>query len=529
MKLLKGIKYLLFLLFIITFRCISFSANDYDIPLKKFSYSFIFFSDLTNCSSCDLTRYNDVLSNIKKSYPNSEIRVYVKVVDISQFHPLVAKQYHCDSVLPDVGGAIYNLFNMSTLPSFVVLNYNGDLLYKFESKDFSSDLSMIEARQSIVEIPDKNILLDTNGYYQVGSPLIQSCYIRNDKLYISDILKNSFNIYDINLGNHIFEYKPDSKLENYFLTDFSEEDIERYKSMKQKVSSCKSLLPLKDDIIIGLFSNLSHVTIDTVFIKNPDTYKDDVPKTCKLFGSTTIGTVIKDGKLEDIFQYDLDNYSINYPKYASDTMYFANISWKKDYKNIKEDDEIFTFISSKDYKFSNPEYHLSNQQIMKATGRDSFNLKTSGLLVYSNTDKSIFYINPWNDLFIKYFPENHKIVLLEARGILKGLFKDEADSLSNKFSKNSSGSIYYLMEGLIIDDMLYVLFMHRNSEKFSDHFVLQKYNLEGEFVKEIIFFDESDKIFNFRLLYSFSNELKILIQSSKRRWSVIDILGCIQK
>ena len=93
------IYYLIFFILVIFFLGLKNSiAAD-----NKFNPSFLIFFELPGCISCNTAKYNDIISDINKRFPNSNIVVFVEVDDIIQFHPKIKEIFNTTEVYPDTG------------------------------------------------------------------------------------------------------------------------------------------------------------------------------------------------------------------------------------------------------------------------------------------------------------------------------------------------------------------------------------------------------------------------------------------
>jgi len=86
-----------------------------------------------------------------------------------------------------------------------------------------------------------------------------------------------------------------------------------------------------------------------------------------------------------------------------------------------------------------------------------------------------------------------------------------------------SNENYYIMESGVIDNIHNILILPLNQDKFTDYFIIQKYDLNGNFISEDYYHcDKDDKMFKIHLITDYEkNQAFILIHSKKRNWSLI--------
>ena len=81
------------------------------------------------------------------------------------------------------------------------------------------------------------------------------------------------------------------------------------------------------------------------------------------------------------------------------------------------------------------------------------------------------------------------------------------------------------MNAIFVENNIYILLMHKNIKKMSDHFIIQKYNGNGNFVSETVYYDLDDKIYRVHIINSdnYRDEFKILIQSKNKLWALVEL------
>jgi len=90
------------------------------------------------------------------------------------------------------------------------------------------------------------------------------------------------------------------------------------------------------------------------------------------------------------------------------------------------------------------------------------------------------------------------------------------------YIERDASLVYYLMDMIILNDKIQILFLPRNKKMFSEFIIVQTYDLNLNLLNEEYFtYSNQDKIFRADIIPSEDKSISyLLIQSKQRKWQL---------
>jgi len=476
--------------------------------------SFYFFIEPPSCASCVSLPINSIISEIENFFPNSKLEVIVKIADSSLINPFIKKNIRGKSISYAVTDSILKKYQIEKIPTLIVLNFHKDEIARFEND--SIKYFSIKAIQKLINYYSLDSLESISVKYPIGNPQVQSFFIKENNLSYVDIMKNEIGVIDILNGDSINSIIPDSAIINKITEKISDEDLEWLNDRLYPIFTFNYAIPTKNKEYLCNAKVISGVKTDTI-IKIVDSAEQKIAR--KRYVNSNINVLCGNSQIFDSLP---NNSSVNSPKLVGSNLFVChNIIKEKNYNNHL--DSLFLITESNNPRFENSRNLLSLNDLKEAYKLDSVHyIPSIGLVDFNWENDEYIYLNPWLKTFISINRKSFEINKIFAKGLLNYIIETSADL----FESNSgySDENFYIMESGIIKNTYNILIFHLNKDKSTDYFVIQKYDLNGNFISEDYYnCDKDDKMFKIHLITDYEkNQGHFLIHSKKRNWYLMN-------
>ena len=476
--------------------------------------SFYFFIEPPTCASCVSLPINNVISEIENKFPNLKLEVIVKLADSSLINPFIKKNIKGKNISYAVTDSILKEFQITCIPTLIVLNFHNDEIARFE-KDSIKYFS-IKSIQKLFNFYSLDSSKCIPVKYPIGNPQVQSFFIKKNNLTYVDIMKNEIGVINILNGDSVKTIIPDSSLINKITENISKEDLEWLIDKLYPLLSFNYAIPIENNEYLCNAKVISGVKTDTI-VKKVDSVEQKMTR--KRYLNRNINVLCSNTQVFDSIQ---NNSSINSPKQISANLFIShNIIKEKNFNNHL--DSLFLITELNNPHFTNSRNLLSLNDLKKAYKLDSIHyIPSIGLVDYSKEKDEYIYLNPWLKTFIAINRKSFELNKICAKGLLNYIIETSA----NLFETNSGycNDNYYIMESGVINNIYNSLILHLNKDKSTDYFVIQKYDLNGNFISEDYYHcDKDDKMFKIHLITDYKKDSGyFLIQSKKRNWFLMN-------
>lgn len=475
--------------------------------------SFYFFIEPPSCASCVSLPINSIISDIEKLFPNSKLEVIVKIADSSLINPFIKKNIRWKNISFAVTDSILKKYEIEKIPTLIVLNFHEDEIARFEND--SIKYFSINVIQKLFNYYSLDSLKNISVKYPIGNPQVQSFFIKENSLSYVDIMKNEIGVMSILNGDSIKTIIPDSAIINKITEKISDEDLEWLNDRLYPMFTFNYAIPTENNEYLCNAKVICGVKTDTI-TKIVDSAEQKMTR--KRYLNSNINVLCGNSQILDSNQ---NNPRIISPKQLSSNLYVChNIIKEKNYNNHL--DSLFLITESNNPRFENSKNLLSLNDLKKVYKLDSIHyIPSIGLVDFNWESDEYIYLNPWLKAFIAINRKSNEINKICAKGLLKYIIETSADI----FETNScySDENFYIMESGVIQNTYNILILHLNQDKFTDYFIIQKYDLNGNFISEDYYHcNKDDKMFKIHLITDYEkNQAFILIHSKKRNWSLM--------
>ncbi len=476
--------------------------------------SFYFFIEPPACASCVSLPINNIISEIERFFPNSKLEVILKLADSSLINPFIKKNIRGKNITFAVTDSILKEFEISNIPTLIVLNFHNDEIARFE-KDSIKYFS-IKAIQKLFNFYSLDSSKCIPVKYPIGNPQVQSFFINENNLSYVDIMKNEIGIINAINGDSVSAIVPDSSIINKITTNISEQDLDWLRDNMYPLFTYNYAIPSEKDSYVCNADAICGIKIDTI-TKIIDSSEQKVTR--KKYLKEKVNIIARNNT--QVIDNNKIRKSLNSPSKFNSELFTAHIILKEKFfsNNL---DSLFLIAESSNPFFLNYRNLLSLEELKTTYNLDSIHyIPSIGLISYINKKDEYIYLNPWLKAFIAINRKSNEINKIYAKGLLKYIIKTSAFL----FETNSgySNENYYIMESGVIGNIYNILILPLNQDKSTDFFVIQKYDLNGKFISEDYYHcNKDDKMFKIHLITDYEkNKGYILIHSKKRNWCLM--------
>lgn len=483
--------------------CLSTFAIDSNfVVFHKFKFVFIY--DSNECINCDVAALTSYIYKLEKLYPTYDIEIVSNSKRNSDIDFLRSK-FDKYKIIKDTNEYYMDLYNVEKTLALIVLNENGIPIQKYEELQTNpininelnklSQYKNLSALQIIGEFDYK--VLPRGGKFQ---------FDKEGKLIAVNTLNNCIVKIDIEKKEQIFKIEPDESIQLYYLQMY---DPSMYKSLRKDSYPLARinffLIDSLNNLIVD-YTVVNSIQLDTIFkLRGNDT----ILETSKYYYSSGLEVQYNRNKVSKIFQppvkLNLHQIELVHNKYFALAGYFDSFN----FDDIIKNDIHQILIKSDTPDFNNYQSVLSYKQTFKEFKMDKFNTLTLGIFCYIDSNEYI-YMNPWNNLFFIY---------------KDGFFKriKMTSFLSEIYNKNLKKN--YSLNNLVVkDNNIYVMIQEFDKKKLCNKFIVQQYDVNGNFIKELIYHNNGEQLY-YAYLVNRNGSLIVIYQDSAEYWRCFNLLS----
>jgi len=391
------------------------TTKQLDPRINNFPY-FIFLTEYQGCAACNYTQLNNCILNLTKFVPSSNIYFYIKIPDSTLIDNSIKSKINTDNVIFLTEDSVFDNLKISSYPTLLVTNFNGDELFRFEG----NQLDKLPYTKFKLFCKKNNFNDLTTIKYPIVIP--KSLVIKNNLLFFVDYSKNEIGTVNIFTGDSINTITPDDTLRKFFLQNCSASEIMNLKELKYPLSQFKSMLPLSNDSLLCVSTNVAYIHHDT--IKSEDENSTNEYKARKFTKIKNVIARIIDGRTTKIDTLSNDNYSISNIFEIDSNTYMSSVL--SQYVNVNQTKEFldtnYAYIRTSTINFNDFKFFLPYGIIKKYYNYENLNLMSMGILRFSKQFNKYYYLNPWMGVFFEYYPELDSIRKIVDKGFLKTTF-----------------------------------------------------------------------------------------------------------
>ncbi|MBK9247902.1 MAG: hypothetical protein IPM69_07275 [Ignavibacteria bacterium] len=486
-----------------------------NVPLNS-TYTILYFINLDNCVRCDRNRIVSQLHTLEK-IPN--IRVIAVVHSFLQDDVfLYKKSLGIDSVIWD-SAEIAQKHGIIEYPGIVVLNKLNDILYKFDG--VNSVESAVDRLPKLLQVINYNTLssvtLDkslTGVLGQAESPYIN---FRDSTLWAVDGLRNSVMVYSLQTGNLLRSISPSEKFKRIFADSLPTDFLRELNKRGTPLSTFEFIAPLyESNGFVALTTLIESVVLDTIL----QVHGHDTTKRIKSSIFSRRVAAVHRGKdtIPEIYFPINNGFTTNFVK-LRDSLFYVNTSSRGQFNMLQMASDTSLFYLSESPTLKQGRFFLSLSNLRKYYSIKKFTPST-GILEYNSSPKMFVFANPWNNLFCLSTP-NEDITPISPIGAFRHTF-DNFKPTTYTFGNTTTAEqlVCYMNDILSNSKGFYIVVQANNNQRVSDYCLIQQYNWQGKFIREIPILFADNKLSIINLIGCTEHQLYLLGKSSKYGWEI---------